>query len=53
MPLWVLEVCFVNAPPVIQAFPWERHALVWLPGPGWSPALLGNPYRRRTGEMDI
>ena len=31
MPLWVLEVCFVNAPPVIQAFPWERHALVWLP----------------------
>jgi hypothetical protein len=36
-----LDVCFVNTPPVLQGFSWERHAPVWLPEPGWSPALSG------------
>src|SRR5712671_1515674 len=42
----MLDVCFINPLPVLQGFPWERHALAWLLEPGWSPALPGED----TGE---
>ena len=36
-----LDVCFLNPPPALQGFPWERHAPAWLPEQGWSPAFPG------------
>jgi hypothetical protein len=35
------DVCVINPLPVLQGFPWERHAPAWLLEPGWSPALPG------------
>jgi len=32
---------FHNPLPVLQGFPWERHAPAWLLEPGWSPAFPG------------
>ncbi len=32
---------FHNTLPVLQGFPWDRHAPAWLPEPGWSPAVPG------------
>ena len=37
----LLDVCFINSLPVLQGFPWERHAPAWLPEPGWSVAFPG------------
>src|SRR5712691_8184916 len=36
-----LDVCFIHPLPVLQGFPWERHAPAWLLEPGWSPTLPG------------
>ncbi len=47
-----LEVCFINTLPVLQGFPWDRHAPAWLPEPAWSPAVPGGHWRR-TYDMDI
>src|SRR6266540_19519 len=35
------DVCFINLLPVLQGYPWDRHAPAWLLEPGWSPALPG------------
>jgi hypothetical protein len=43
---FVLDVCFINTPPVPQRFSWERHVPEWLLEPGWSPAIPGES----TGE---
>ena len=32
---------YINTPPVLHGFSWERHAPAWLLEPGWSPALPG------------
>ena len=47
-----LDVCFINSLPVLQGFPWERHAPAWLPELGWSPAFPGGHWRR-TYETDL
>ena len=47
-----LEVCFINTPPVLQGFSWERHAPAWLLEPAWSPAFPWGHWRR-TYEMAI
>ena len=28
------DVCFINPLPVLEGFPWERHAPAWLLEPG-------------------